>query len=148
MSKIQPRGFPVERGKVHEFANAILDPHPHYHDEQAARQAGLASVVAPPTFLMAAALFEGATPGPPDAVHDLDMRFVLHGAQDIEFERPLVAGDRLMAELGETRCYEKGGGRGGLMKFVEVEMVFRDQDGGVVARSKATAIQTEGAVER
>lgn len=144
MSKIRPRGFPVERGKVHEFADAILDPHPHYHDEEAAVAAGLPGVVAPPTFLMAASLFDGATPRTPDALRALDMRFALHGAQEIEFERPLVAGDRLLAELGETRAYEKGGARGGRMKFVEIEMVFRDQQGCVVARSRATAIQTEG----
>jgi acyl dehydratase len=147
MTKIRPRGFPVERGKVHEFADAILDPHPHYHDEEAARAAGLPGVVAPPTFLMAASLFEGSTPASPDAVSELDMRFALHGAQDIEFERPLLAGDRLVAEIGETRSYEKGGAKGGRMKFVEIEMVFRDQAGDVVARSRATAIQTQGVVD-
>ena len=49
MVQIRPRAFPVERGKVHEFANAILDEHPYYHDEGAAHGAGLPAVTAPPT---------------------------------------------------------------------------------------------------
>ena len=62
MARINPPGFPVERGKIHEFAVAILDEHPHYHDEETARAAGLPSVVAPPTFPIASALYAGADP--------------------------------------------------------------------------------------
>ena len=43
--------------------------------------------------------------------------------------------------------YEKQGKRGGLMKFVELETVYRDQKGCVVARSRSTAIQTAGVVK-
>jgi len=146
MAKIRPRGVPIERGKVHEFANAILDDHPHYHDEEAARAAGLPSVVAPPTFVMAAALFEGASGPPPPELDALDMRYALHGAQEITFERPLFAGDVLSGEPGETRSYEKGGRRGGRMKFVEFETIYRDQNGAVVLRARTTAVQTEGTV--
>jgi len=39
MSTIDPPALPVERGKIHEFADAILDDHPFYHDEEAARAA-------------------------------------------------------------------------------------------------------------
>ena len=147
MTKIRPRGFPVERGKIHEFANAILDEHPHYHDEEAARAAGLPSVVAPPTFPMALALFEGASDRPPAEVEALDMRYALHTAQELVFERPLVAGDVLTGEPGELKTYEKRGSRAGLMKFVEFETIYRDQAGEVVARSRTTAVQTEGVVE-
>ncbi len=147
MARIDPPGFPVERGKVHEFAEAILDDHPHYHDESAARAAGLPSVVAPPTFSMAAALFAGAAPAPPAELVGFDMRYALHGAQEFVFERPLLAGDVLTGEPGETRTYEKRGRRGGLMKFVEFETIYRDQRGEIALRSRTTAIQTEGVVE-
>jgi len=146
MAKIRPGGIPVERGKVHEFANAILDDHDHYHDEEAARAAGLPSVVAPPTFAMTAALFEGASGPPPAEFESFDMRYALHGAQEMIFERPLFAGDVLTGEPGEVRSYEKGGRRGGRLKFVEFETIYRDQSGAVVLRSRTTAVQTEGAV--
>lgn len=147
MAHINPPGIPIERGKIHEFANAILDEHPHYHDEQAARAAGLPGVVAPPTFAMASALFAAADQPLHPELAKLDMRFALHGAQEFSFERPICAGDLLVGEMGEVKAYEKTGKRGGVMKFVEIETVYRDQNGEVVLRSKTTAIQTAGVVK-
>ena len=147
MATINPPGLPVERGKIHEFANAILDNHPFYHDEEAARAAGLPGVVAPPTYTLTAALYAGEESSMPDALRSLDMRFLLHGAQEFSFERPIFAGDSLQSEPGEVKAYEKAGKRGGMMKFVEIETVYRDQQGEVVARSRATVIETAGVVK-
>jgi acyl dehydratase len=147
MASIKPPGIPVERGKIHEFAEAILDEHPHYHDEEAARSAGLPSVVAPPTFPIASALYAGQEQELPPELLALDMRFALHGAQEFSFTRPLFAGDQLTSELGEVKAYEKQGKRGGLMKFVEMETLYRDASGEIVARSRTTAIQTAGLVK-
>jgi len=147
MAFINPPGVPVERGKIHEFASAILDDHPHYHDEDAARAAGLPSVVAPPTFPMVTALFAAPDQKMAPELKELDMRFVLHGAQEFTFERPICAGDVLRGEGGEARVYEKEGKRGGVMKFVELETVYRDQKGEVVVRTRTTAIQTAGVVK-
>jgi acyl dehydratase len=77
----------------------------------------------------------------------LDPRYTLHGAQEFVFERPVFAGDVLRSEPGEIRTYEKQGKRGGVMKFVEAETVYRNQHAEVVVRSKTTAIQTAGVVE-
>lgn len=147
MAFIHPPGLPVERGKIHEFAEAILDDHPHYHDEQAAKAAGLPSVVAPPTFAMATQLYPASDAKMAPELSELDHRFTLHGAQEFTFERPVFAGDILSSEPGEVKSYEKQGKRGGVMKFVEVETVYRNQDREIVVRSKTTAIQTAGVVE-
>jgi len=147
MAHIHPPGLPVERGKIHEFANAILDEHPHYHDAEAAAAAGLPGVVAPPTFVMAAALHSDPDTKIAPELAALDTRYALHGAQEFTFERPLVAGDVLRAEPGEVKTYEKEGKRGGTMKFVEAETLYRDQHGDVVLRSRTTAIQTAGVVK-
>jgi len=40
----------VTREAIHAFAEAIADPNPLYHNEESARAAGYASVIAPPTF--------------------------------------------------------------------------------------------------
>ncbi|MDH5307193.1 MAG: MaoC family dehydratase N-terminal domain-containing protein [Myxococcales bacterium] len=144
MAKISPRGIPVERGKIHEFATAILDDHPHYHDVEAARAAGLPSVVAPPSFVMAGALFEGASVETLAGIDGFDVRSALHCAQEFVFERPLCAGDVLTGSPGATRSYEKGSGSGGRMKFVEFEIVYRDQNGDIVVRSRTTAVQAPG----
>ena len=146
MALINPPGFPIERGKIHEFANSILDDNELYHDEEAAKAAGLPSVVAPPTFSSASAFFPQPSSGG-QRIEGLDMRFVLHGGQELIFERPVFAGDVLVSELGETKSYEKKGRRGGTMKFIESETIFRDAQGEIVVRSRSTLIQTAGVVQ-
>lgn len=145
MASINPPGFAIERGKIHEFANAILDDNPHYHDTEAAKRDGLPSVVAPLTYSSVASYF-GDRGGPSGAMAGLDMRYVLHGGQEWVFERPIFAGDILTAEPGASTSYEKEGKRGGTMKFIESEVLYRDQSGEVVLRGKSTLIQTSGVV--
>ena len=54
--EIQGRQYPptepylVGREKVREFARAVQATHPEHHDVEAARAAGHADVIAPPTF--------------------------------------------------------------------------------------------------
>jgi len=145
MTSINPPGFPVERGKIHEFANSLLDDHPLYHDEGAAHAQGYPSVIAPPTFSSVASFFsEGAGMRLPEG---LDLRFILHGGQEFIFERPLFAGDLLTPEPGEMSQYEKAGRRGGTMRFIDTETVYRDQQGDIVVRVKSTIIQTGGVVQ-
>jgi len=147
MAFIHPPGLPVERGKIHEFANSILDDHPHYHDAEAAAAAGLPAVVAPPTFVLATQLFPTPDAKLAPEIAELDQRYTLHGAQEFVFERPVFAGDVLNSEPGEIKTYQKQGKRGGVMKFVEAETVYRDQQGEVVLRTRTTAIQTAGVVK-
>ena len=146
MAHIHPPGFPIERGKIHEFANSLLDDDPLYHDLDAALAAGLPSVVAPPTFSSAAAFFPD-----PNAkgmsMKGLDLRFLLHGGQELVFERPIFAGDELHSEPGETTSWEKEGRRGGTMKFIKNEMIWRDKAGEIVLRIYNTLIQTAGVVK-
>lgn len=144
MAAINPSGFPVERGKIHEFANSILDDNPHYHDEAAAQADGLATVVAPPTYASVASYF--LTGEGPSGMSGLDMRYVLHGGSEWTFERPIMVGDVLTGEPGETSSYEKTGKRGGTMKFIDSETIYKDQNGDVVMRLKSTLIQTAGVV--
>jgi acyl-coenzyme A thioesterase PaaI-like protein len=75
----------------------------------------------------------------------MDMRRVLHGEQEFEYVRPLRAGDVLTAETRVKDQYEKEGKRGGTMKFVVTETVFRDPQGEAVAYSRGTSILTSKA---
>lgn len=150
VAKINPPGVPIERGKIHEFACSIYDDNPLYHDLEAAKAAGLPSVVAPPTYTSVQAFFfdpkdAGALL---DSGLDLDLRFVLHGGQEFYFERPIFAGDVLTAHQGEMRTYEKEGKRGGLMKFAEMESYYTDENNEVVLRVKNILIQTAGVVKK
>jgi acyl dehydratase len=86
----------VGREKIREFATAIGDVNPAYHDVSAAQALGYPDVIAPPTFpfviamrAMAAATF--------DPELGLDYTRVVHGEQSFSYTRPIVAGDELVA---------------------------------------------------
>ncbi len=98
VGRVYPPGpsYLVGREKVREFATAIGDFNPVFHDVSAAQALGYADVIAPPTFpfviamrAMAAATFD------PDL--GLDYSRVVHGEQVLSYSRPIVAGDELIA---------------------------------------------------
>ena len=98
----------VGREKVREFARAVFSTSPINHDPEAARAAGYADVVAPPTFpivvqeaTLAQLLAE------PDA--GIDFTRVVHGDQRFSYTRPIVAGDELTATLAVTSIKSLGG---------------------------------------
>lgn len=97
----------VGREKVREFARAVSATSPLNHDPEAARAAGYADVVAPPTFpvvvqehTLAQLLAE------PDA--GIDFTRVVHGDQRFSYTRPVVAGDELTATLTVTSVKSLG----------------------------------------
>jgi acyl dehydratase len=89
--------YEVSRVKIAEFADAIGDPSPVYRDVAAARAAGHAEVIAPPTFAivisMAASGGVSTDPG-----LGLNYAMVVHGEQRFEYSRPLMAGDVVTAQ--------------------------------------------------
>jgi acyl-coenzyme A thioesterase PaaI-like protein len=125
----------VERGKIGEFAAAVMNTSSAYAAEDA---------VAPPTFPQSMALWRSRAPRPEAGTGrgGLDMRRVLHGEQEFEYVRPLRAGDVLTATSHVKDRFEKEGKRGGTMTFIISETVFKDQNGEIVAYSRGTTIQT------
>ena len=112
--ELQGRVFPpvapylVGREKVREFSRAVFATNPINHDQEAARAAGYADVVAPPTF---AVVVQEATLAQllaePDA--GIDFSRVVHGDQRFSFSRPIVAGDQLTATLTVPSVKSLGG---------------------------------------
>jgi acyl dehydratase len=97
VGKVYPASAPYEVGreKVREFAVAIGDTNPAYHDVEAARALGHRDLVAPPTFpfivtmrATAVVMFD------PDL--GLDYSRVVHGEQRFAYSRPVMAGDHLV----------------------------------------------------
>ena len=88
--------YEVGRGKIAEFARAIGEDSPLHRDVEAARAAGYADVIAPPTFAIALTL-EAAMVVLEDPDVDLDYSRVVHGEQRFTHHRPIRAGDRLVA---------------------------------------------------
>jgi len=97
LGKVYPASEPYEVGreKIREFAIAIGDMNPAYHDIVAAQALGHRDVIAPPTFAFVVSMRASAI-----AMFDpglgLDYSRVVHGEQRFAYVRPVTAGDDLV----------------------------------------------------
>lgn len=140
--------FPVELGKIREFARSLKAESPVWLSEEAATDAGLSGVPMPPTFPIAAAHWD-PPPAPGREGLDLDLRFILHGEQEFVYHGPPpAAGTKLTGRQRIADVFEKEGKRGGSMKFVISETVFTDETGRDVITARSTLIQTGHAVKK
>lgn len=98
----------VGREKIREFATAIGATEAEYHDPEAARKAGYADVVAPPTFPVVVT-FETSRQVIEDPALGLDYTRVVHGDQKFAYRRPVVAGDSLVCQNFVDDITQRGG---------------------------------------
>jgi acyl dehydratase len=133
-----PVAIDVEKGAILRFVEAIGDPNPIYQDEAAAKAAGFPGLVAPPTFAVSLGSNERFR-------HSLDLgtRSLLHGEQQIELNRPIVAGDRLTVRSKVADVQERAGASGP-MDVLVVEDEGRDDKGELVFRTRAMFILRRG----
>ena len=87
--------YVVGREKIREFARAIGDTNPVYHDPEVAKALGYSDVIAPPTFAIVVSL-EAANAALFDPELGLDYSRVVHGEQTFSYTRPICAGDELI----------------------------------------------------
>jgi len=88
--------YVVGREKVREFSSAVFATAPIHHDANAAMAAGYSDVVAPPTFpiVIQEKTLQHLLSHPGAGI---DFSRVVHGDQKFEYQRPLVAGDEVVA---------------------------------------------------
>jgi acyl dehydratase len=87
--------YEVGRAKIREFADAVGATSPLHRDPAAARAAGYADVIAPPTFATIISM-RATSVIVDDPELGLDFSRVVHGSQTFVHHRPMVAGDRLV----------------------------------------------------
>ena len=124
----------VGREKVREFARAVFATHPTHTDPEAARGAGYADVVAPPTFpiVVTAATLQQLLD---DEEAGVDFTRVVHGDQRFSYSRPIVAGDELTATMTITSVKSLGG-----HSMVTSESVIADATGAHVVTATSTLV--------
>jgi len=127
--------FPVERGKVLEFARAVQAHDAAYLEDP--------QPVIPPTWLMTAGTWAPVGLQHPASAIGFDNARLLHGGQEFRFFGPPPrAGDVLTTESWIDRLYEKDGKRGGKLRFAEIVTSYRDGAGELVAEGRTTVIET------
>lgn len=137
---LQGRSYPatepylVGREKVREFARAVFASNELHLDPAAARAAGYADVIAPPTFAVVvqehalAVLLADPAAG-------IDFARVVHGDQRFTFSRAIVAGDELNATLTVTSVKSLGG-----HSMVTADTVIADAAGAHVVTATSTLV--------
>jgi acyl dehydratase len=138
--ELQGRVFPpvapylVGREKIREFARAVFATNPINHDPDAARAAGHADIVAPPTF---AVVVQESTLAQLLAEPDsgIDFSRVVHGDQRFSYTRPIVAGDELTATLTVASVKTLGG-----HSMVTAESEIVDASGAHVVTATSTLV--------
>lgn len=124
----------VGREKVREFARAVFASHPSHSEPEAARAAGYADVVAPPTFpiVVTEATLRQLLDDPDAGV---DFARVVHGDQRFTFSRPIVAGDELVATMTITSVKSIGG-----HSMVTAQSAIADVTGAHVVTATSTLV--------
>ena len=124
----------VGREKIREFARAVFATSPVNLDPEAARSAGYADVVAPPTFPV---VIQESTLAQLLAEPDggIDFSRVVHGDQRFVLSRPVVAGDELTATLSVASIKQLGA-----HSMITTQSTMVDADGAHVVTALSTLV--------
>ena len=129
-----PVTYEVGREKIREFASAVGETGAIYHEPDAATAAGFTEQTAPLTFATVLHLKSG-----PQVIADPELNInyalVVHGTQEFEYRRPIVAGDVLTATPRIAEIVAKGP-----HEFLTIETTITDPTGDEVALARATLI--------
>lgn len=133
-----PHAYEVGREKIREYARAVGESNPIYHDPEAARAAGFSNVVAPPMFCV---VYSAPAMGPAvlDPELGINLALMVHGSQEFEWEEPVVAGDEITTTVSVKDVYEKNG-----MEFYVWESESTNQNGARVVKGTWTNIVRTG----
>jgi acyl dehydratase len=131
--------FPVEEGKIREFAIAVGDPNPIYRSRDAALAAGHPAIPAPPTFAVVAGHWRDQSAMV--AALNLDITRIVVGETGWEYFAPVHAGDRLSAARVVESARERPGRRGAVMTMIAITADFHNQRGELVLRQRDLVIE-------
>jgi len=120
-----PEVYEIERGMLRKFAEAIDDPNPRW------------LVEAPPTF--AAALVPGQLLNKLFNA-DIPLKRLLNGSSELEYLKPIKAGDTISVTARLTRLRQVAGEQGPTL-FMFTEVTYANQSGEVVVKGKNNYIK-------
>ncbi|MFT3842928.1 MAG: MaoC family dehydratase N-terminal domain-containing protein [Myxococcaceae bacterium] len=128
----------VEKGAIRRFAESLGDYNPIYYDEDYARASGFHTIVAPPTFPVS---FN--TGSDLREMLGVPLRNLLAAELSIEYERPIVAGDKVLVTSRVAEVNERPSATGKIEVAV-LEDEGRDEDGKLVYRLRRSLLVRGG----
>lgn len=126
--------YEIGREKMKEYARAVGDENPLYHDREAGAASGYGDNVAPPLFASVYNLM-GCAQMFFDPELKLNMAMLVHGEQEFEFHEPVKPGDLITTTGRIAEIKEKGNN-----DIVVYEARSLNQDGDLVTVGRATFV--------
>jgi len=113
-----------------------------HHDVTAARAAGYADLVAPPSFFMVVEALANEIRARRKLISSAqlvkcDYRYLLHGDERFFYQAPILAGEEVVHETRVVDFYDK---KGGAMEFVTFESTISNATRGVLVRAQRTLL--------
>jgi len=144
-ARTEPRyaGTAVSAARIQHFAAMVRDGNPSYWDTDFATTVW-GGLVAPPALLMGLLIPPPWLPGGAPRVASIAIRVPLPGttfvnaANDVEYPRPIIEGDRLAVVEEVVSVSPEKTTRLGAGHFVETCETYRRADGAVVAVNRNT----------
>lgn len=126
--------YEIGREKMKEYAAAISDMNPYYHDKEFGKRSKYGDNIAPPSFAAVYNLM-----GCADMFFDpelkLNMAMLVHGEQEFEFIKPVKPGDQITTTGKIVDIMQKGSN-----DLVVFEARSVNQDGDLVTIGRATFV--------
>ena len=126
--------YEIGREKMKEYASAVQDTNPLYHDREAGKNSKYGDNIAPPNFAAVYNLM-GCAQMFFDPDLGLNMAMLVHGEQEFEFIKPVKPGDVITTNGKIEDISEKGNN-----DLVVYEGRSVNQDGEVVTIGRATFV--------
>ena len=135
----------IGRASIRYFALAIGDGNRLYFDDEYARAAGYAGVIAPPTFICETNQYAHRQPNADGYIgHSWDLPLsgcrMIRGGHEYEFFQRVRPEDRISVNWRLEDISEHSSSRGGKMLIVIAVAVFSNQRGVMLARNRETLI--------
>jgi acyl dehydratase len=126
--------FEVEAAGISQYASAVGEENPIYHDAEAAKEAGFRDLVAPPMFCV---VYSAPAMGPAimDPEVGINLPAMVHGGQEFVWREPVCAGDVINTTARCKEIYERDG-----RAFYVFESVSENQEGAETVRGTWTNI--------
>ena len=133
--------FPIELGKVREFAGSLYAFHPDYLEGR--------NPVVPPTYPVIATYIWGYLLEDPGdtalAAVEINQRLSLDAEQEyIYYAAPPRAGDELTGRVKVDHIWEKSGRRGGSLHFFRTRYDYFDATGNLISTNNCTSVVPQG----
>jgi acyl dehydratase len=139
----EPVTATIDAESVKAFARALGDLNPLYVDQTLAESSPFGALVAPPTYPIA--FMAQSMSGAAGSFDKLGLNFMtlVHGEQEFEYDRPILAGEALTLRARIADVSEKQG-RSGTLDILVLETEGTDSDGKRVFVSRQTLVSRRG----